>query len=298
MSKVTNIKGLLFVFLSAVMFGSYGTWSRLIGSELGVFYPGWTRALLISIVLLPILVYKKQIIPIQRKDWKWMGIFLVFTSLTQAPLFYAFNHMDVGTATLLFFVTMLLTMYVIGFVFLKEKMTKVKFISFIFAAIGLYITFSFSVIAFSIFAALMAILNGIASGGEVAFSKKVTSSYSSLYIVWLSWVLIAASNLLFSLIAGEYQYLPVFNIYWFYQCCYAVVGILGFWLVVEGMKHIEASIGGLVGLLEIIFSLFFGMLVFHENLSIKVLIGGICILIAAALPYLVELNLFRKRNII
>jgi hypothetical protein len=28
-----------------------------------------------------------------------LGIYLLFTSATQAPLFYAFNHMDIGSTT-------------------------------------------------------------------------------------------------------------------------------------------------------------------------------------------------------
>src|SRR3989338_4248727 len=104
-------KGAALIFLSAIFLGSYGVWSKLIGSSFGVFYQGWSRALIISIVLLPILIWNKQIVPIKKKDWGWFALFLAFTSFTQAPLFYAFTHMDIGSATLLFFVSMLLTMY-------------------------------------------------------------------------------------------------------------------------------------------------------------------------------------------
>src|SRR4051812_44473943 len=104
-------KGSWLILISAVMFGSYGVWSRLIGDSFGPFFQGYTRALIIAVVLLPILLWKKQIVPIARRDWGWLALFLLFTSLTQAPVFYAFNHMDIGSATLLFFVSMLLTMY-------------------------------------------------------------------------------------------------------------------------------------------------------------------------------------------
>jgi drug/metabolite transporter (DMT)-like permease len=286
-------KGIILVLGSALMFGSYGIWPRLIGDAHGIFYPGWTRSLLISLVLLPILLYKKQIVPIERKDWKWMFIFLLVTTMTQAPLFYAFNHMDVGTATLLFFVTMLMTIYAVGFLFLGEKASRVKIISFFLAAIGLYVTFSFSIVAFSILAGLMAVANGVASGSEVAFSKKLSGSYSSLYLIWLSWVVIAITNAGISIAAGEIQYLPSFNTFWMYQCIYAVAGVLGFWLVIEGFKYVEASIGGLLGLLEIIFSITFGFLVFHQIIGPKVILGGLLIICAAALPHIVDL--FKKQ---
>lgn len=287
-------KGIILVLCSAVMFGSYGLWSKLIGSGHGIFYPGWTRSLIITIGILPFLLYKKQIVPIQKTDRKWMFVFLAVTCLTQAPLFYAFNHMDVGTATLLFFVTMLMTVYLIGFLFMGEKVTKVKIYSFILAAIGLYVTFSFSIAAFSLFAALMAIINGVASGSEVGFSKKLTGTYSSLYLIWLSWLVIAITNSIISIALGEVQYGFAFNSFWMYQFIYAIAGVLGFWLVIEGFKYVEASIGGLLGLLEILFSIGFGFLVFHEGISTKVVVGGILILCASALPHLVDLVKKRK----
>ncbi len=289
MSYSRKTRGLFFIFISAIMFGSYGIWSRLIGVGEGIFYPSWTRGLLIALALLPILLYKKQIVPIKRSDWKWMSVYLLATSLTQAPLFYAFNHMNIGTATLLFFVTMLLTMYAVGVFFLGEKLTKIKTISFALAFLGLYITFSFSILVFSIFAALMAILNGMASGTEVASSKKLTHNYSSLYVVWLSWILIAISNFIISIAIGERQFSPALNMFSLYQVGYAVAGILGFWLVIEGVKHVEASIGGLLGLLEVVFGILFGMLFFHEILTAKIFIGAVCIIFAAALPHVFEL---------
>jgi len=294
MNQLKHAKGLILVFLSTIMFGSYGMWSRLIGPTQGIFYPGWTRSLIIVVILLPIILYTKQIVSIKREDWKWMAVFLVITSFTQAPLFYAFNHMDIGTATLLFFVAMLLTMYFVGFFFLGEKITKVKIASFLIACIGLYVTFQFSIIVFSLIAALMAIINGVASGGEISFSKKLSENYSSLYLIWLSWVAIMITNGIISVVIGEVQYIPEFNIYWLYQLIYAVAGILGFWLVVEGMRHVEASTGGLVGLLEIVFSLLFGAIVFHEGLSPKVAIGAALIVVAAALPHVVDLVKSKK----
>ncbi len=283
-------KGTLLILFSTLMFGSYGVWSRLIGDSFGSFYQGWTRGLILTIILFPILYYTKQIIPIKKADWGWLSIFLIATSLTQAPLFYAFNHMDIGTATLLFFVGMLLTMYVVGIFFLKEKLTPVKIISFIIACVGLYVTFSFSVAAFTFLAALMAVLNGIASGSEVSFSKKLSDRYSPLYLSWMSWVIIFATNAIISIGTGEVQHAISFDIAWVYQIAYTLVSVFGFWSIMQGLKYAEASIGGLLGLLEILFSIGFGILIFHESLSTKVIIGGILIVCAAALPYLRELK--------
>ena len=163
--------GIVLILIASLLFGSYGVWAKLIGGDMGVFFQGWSRGLIIALALFPILYFKKLIVPIKKEHWRWLAVFLFFTSLTQAPLFYAFTHMDIGSATLLFFVSMLLTMYLVGYFFLGERMTWVKIISFLVACVGMYMIFSFSLVAFTLLAAVMAMLNGVASGGGIAFSK-------------------------------------------------------------------------------------------------------------------------------
>jgi len=280
-----NTKGIIFILISTLMFGSYGVWSKLIGDGFGNFYQGWTRALMITVVLFPILYYTKQIVPIYKKDWKWFGVFLLFTSGTQAPIFYAFNNMDIGSATLLFFVSMLLTMYLFGIFFLEEKLNKIKISSFLIAIIGLVITFKLSLVSFALIAIAMAVLNGVASGVEVASSKKLTGNYSALYVSWLSWIIILITNAPLSLLLKEVQHFPSLSVIWFWQLCYALASLFGFYLMIRGLKYIEASTGGLLALLEVVFGITFGILFFQEALTPQVLIGGILILIAAALPH-------------
>ncbi len=281
----THHKGVLLVFISTIMFGSYGVWSRLMGESFGVFYQAWTRALIIAIILIPILLFKRQIICIKKKDWGWLIVFLLFTSATQAPIFYAFTHMDIGSATLLFFVSVVLTMYTVGFVFLREKFTAIKVLAFFIALIGLACIFSLSTQRFTLLAASMAVLNGIASGGEVAFSKKLSGDYSPLYLTLLSWLIIIPTNGMLSLLLGEKLLMPSFSLLWLWQGGYVVASIFAFWFVIAGLKHIEASIGGIIGLLEIVFGIGFGMLLFGETLTLRIGIGALCILVAASLPH-------------
>ncbi|HLD03022.1 MAG TPA: EamA family transporter, partial [Candidatus Nanoarchaeia archaeon] len=80
------------------------------------------------------------------------------------------------------------------------------------------------------------------------------------------------------------------NLVWLYQLGYTMTSVLAFWLIIKGIKYAEASIGGLVGLLEIVFSVLSGILFFKEILTLKVIIGAILIISAAALPHLNELR--------
>ena len=85
-------KGAFLILIASLFFGTFGIWSKLIGSSFDVFYQSWTRALIVSLILLPYLLWKKKIVPIHKKDMKWLIWFMSFTILTQAPLFYAYNH--------------------------------------------------------------------------------------------------------------------------------------------------------------------------------------------------------------
>lgn len=288
--------GYLMVLASALMFGSYGVWSRLIGDSFGNFFQGWTRALIILMLLVPLALWKKEIVKIKKEDIKWVIVFMFFTSITQAPIFYAFNHMDIGSASLLFFVSTFLAMYIIGTFFFGEKITAVKIISFLFAVLGMYLVFSFSISFFSIFAAAMAIVNGIASGGEIAFSKKLSDKYSPLYLIILSWFIILISNGIISVVIGEQQIMPEFTLSWFWVLCYSVTSLFAFWLVIAGLKYVDIGIGAIIGLLEIVFSVLFGILIFNEVLTFRVGAGAFLIITAAALPYLVEL-FYKKKKI-
>lgn len=140
----------------------------------------------------------------------------------------------------------------------------------------------------------MAMLNGIASGGEIASSKALSGHYSPLYLTGLSWLIILLTNAPLSLLVGEIQHLPTWNIVWLYQSGYIICGLLGFWSVIAGLKYLDASIGGLISLCEIIVSIVLGILIFKEIPNAQTLVGGIFILSAAALPHMYELLQLKK----
>ncbi len=282
-------KGYLMILLSAIGFGSYGIWSRLIGSDFGVFYQGWVRSALVLLVLIPIIFVTRSYKKVDKKDRKWILIPILFGTVTQAPLYYAFNNMDIGTATLVFYALFVITSYLIGVIFLQEHITKAKLLSLALAFVGLLLVFGVSVASFSLAALLLAALNGIASGGEVSTTKKSTQKYSSLQIGMYIWIGILVTHLPLSLFLGEKQVIPEFNFVWFSMISFAFVGLFAFWLVVEGFKYADASIGSLIGLLEILFGVFFGILFFHEHLTPGIIAGGVLIILAGMLPDLITI---------
>jgi drug/metabolite transporter (DMT)-like permease len=282
------------ILLSAFFFGSYGVWAKLIGTEFGIFFQGWVRSALVLVILISIAFTTKSFKVVLPSERKWIFICVLFGVFTQVPIYYAYTHMDIGTANLIFFAMVAITSYVIGMGFLKEKITLTKIIALILAFIGLIIIFGFSIATFSILAMLLAAINGIASGGEVATTKKSTQKFSSLQVGIYVWVGIFITHLPLSIFMREKQIIPTFDSAWIAMSLFALAGLLAFWLVIEGFKYVDASIGGLIGLSEILFSILFGVIFFQEKITNTIIIGGILILLAGMLPDVI--TIFSKRK--
>ena len=289
-----KFKGYMAVFASALCFGSYGVWSKLLGGEFGIYSQGWVRSAIILLILIPLGLWTKAFRRIDRQDWRLFIPTIVFTVFTIAPIFYAFNHLSLGTATLIFYGLFLLTTYLIGWIVMRERMTVIKLIAFGLAIVGLFITFGLSLAVFSVLALFLAALNGVASGGEVAFSKLVTEKYSTIQVTAMSWASVMVTHFIMAIVTQE-PFVPLsLNNAWIGMLAFAVLALAGFWLVVEGFKYIDASIGGLIGLTEIIFSIGFGLVLFHQPLTSSIIIGGVFILMAGILPDLAAL--FRREK--
>ncbi len=287
-----RLKGYVAVLASALCFGSYGVWSKLLGNDFGIYSQGWVRSAIILIILIPLGLWTKSFRRIDRQDWRLFIPTIVFTIFTVVPIFYAFNHLSLGTATLIFYSLFLLTTYIIGWTVMGEHMTVIKLIAFGLALIGMFITFGFSLAVFSVLALFLAAFNGVASGGEVAFSKLVTEKYSTIQVTTLSWFSIMVTHLIMALVTHESVAPVALNQAWLGMSAFSVVALAGFWLVIEGFKYIDASVGGLIGLTEIIFSIGFGLVLFHQPLTLSIVLGGSFILLAGVLPDLA--GIFRR----
>lgn len=294
LAKTNHLVGYGLILLSSVLFGSYGVWSKLMGDQFGVFYQGWVRALIVLVIIVPILIWKKHFKPIVRQDYKWFAVLIAFTIFTQVPLYYAFVKTGVATATLLFYAMFIVTSYVVGAAMMKEKITWVKLLALALAFTGMGLVFHVSSLVFSMIGLLMAAANGIASGGEVSSTKKISGTYPTLLITFYSWVAILITHLPLSLLFGEHQYTPALSVEWGAMLAYSLAGLVAFWLVIEGFRWVDASVGSLMGLAEIVWAMLFGALLFHEHISTVMIIGAVLIFAAGMLSDVI--TIWRKRT--
>lgn len=280
------------VALSAIIYGSYGVWSRFLGNSFGAFTQGYVRSAVVLAVLVPFALVTHALTPVAVGDRKWVVMSTVCAVFTAPTMYYAFTHMDIGAAMLIMYSAILLSSYVVGVVFLSEKMDIPKYASFVLALIGLAIIFGVSFGTFSLLAVVSAATFGVAVGGEVSITKRVTERISSLQMVICLWVgiLLVAPILAVLMHEGFPSPGPV----WVVMCGFGFSGVIASWLVVEGFRYVDASIGSLIGLFEVISAVAFGVVLFHERLKPETVAGGILILVASALPDAVAYAKHRK----
>jgi len=291
-----STKGALIVALSALFFGTYGVWSRLIGTQIGNLFQVYARSLIILLIIVPFGIITNNFKKVEKKDWKWILIYTLSGSLTVAPIFYAYNKIGIGPATLLFYASFTIISFILGFISFGEKITLDKTVALLFALVGLYLIFNLSLQENSFLAALAAIMAGSAAGFEVIFTKKVSDKYSALQLNAFLWSVIFIFHLAGSLLIGERQLLPEFSVAWFGIFGYAVASLSAFSLAVIGYRYVDPGVGALTGLLEIVFGTIFGMILFSEVLTSQIVIGGVLIFIAAALPNLASLIKTNKKT--
>jgi drug/metabolite transporter (DMT)-like permease len=75
---------------------------------------------------------------------------------------------------------------------------------------------------------------------------------------------------------------------------HALATIAAFFLVVRGYRDTEPSVGGIIGLTEILFGILFGIVLFSERITPLLVTGSLCILAAASIPNIADT--VRQRN--
>jgi drug/metabolite transporter (DMT)-like permease len=249
----------------------------------GVFSQAWTRGLVLLVVTLILNFIFNFFKPVKKKDYIWFGI-IALMGLNQAPIFYGFKYLSVGTATLLFYAALLIGGYLIGKFSFGEKITGIKWCSLGLAILGMLVIYRLTLRPDQLLAVLSAILAGLMGAGGVVFSKKLSGNYPEIQIMTSYFISITAVNGIISLILNDQLPALSLSVPWLAQFGYLSAFLIANLAVIQGFKHLDASIGSLIGLAEILFGIIFGVIFFRETLGWGTVIGCILILVAAMLP--------------
>lgn len=260
---------------------------------MGNFFDGYTasalRSVLVVLFLLPVVLKAKSWIAIRwKRDWLYVVGMFVTSCFIWGPLYYAILHAGVGVSSAVNYATIVIGLFIFGWLWAGERFTKDKFLSSALGIIGLTLVFVHNTTSLVVIPLAAAALSGMASAANIVCTKLFP--YNGTQSTIISWCMSILANAVMAVVF--HQKIPAFgaHVEWLYLLFFSVASVIASWSLVRGSKLIDAGAAGILGLLEIVFGLLFGIVFFHERPGALVLIGAAIIIAAAAIPYFKDYN--------
>jgi drug/metabolite transporter (DMT)-like permease len=287
MKDVQTTKGASALIFAALVYGSFGSLTRLIGLDFGAFAQNAFRNVFVVLMVLSYFLFAgKRFSKFRKKDIKWIISWGLIGSINMILLFISFNNLAIGTTYFLFYTGLISSGLMTGKLLFNEKMTFKKFLSLFLLLAGLLLIYSLDITSDTSIFLVFAVIAGITVGIWNTINKKFSENYDEFQLVFVDSSFGVMVSFLGLLLFG--QSIPTFavNIRWLGVFLNAVGQFATTFLIIYGFKRLEAQIGTIILPLEIVFGAAFGFIFFREILSFSTITGGVLILIASILPYL------------
>lgn len=292
MKKMNAPLGASLVVLSSFFYATYGVWTKLMGN----FFEGYTasalRSILVLVILVPIALVLNRFEPIKlKKNFFYILGLIAASCFIWGPLYYSILHAGISLTLTVAYASIVIGMFLFGWLMAGERFTKDKAISAVLGLIGLALIFSPSGSHVAWFALALAALSGLGSAFNTVIVKKIP--YNATQATIVMWAASVIANIFMAILFREKHPAIGLHIQWLYLVFFAIASVIATWSLVKGVKLIEAGAAGVLGLLEIVFGVAFGMFFFHERPGLLSLLGAIVIIAASAIPYIKDFNINR-----
>lgn len=283
--------GIISLVSASILYGFFGILTRVVGYNLPPLFQFAVRDVVAVLILGTVILLTKRWKSVKKSDWKWIILRVISGMGAFFASYAAFFYIPIGTAYFIFYSGTTVGGFIIGKLMYQERFTKLKVLSLILALIGLSMIYQFSLQQEHVVYAVSAFGGGIVGALWNTLAKKVSDTYSATQLNFLDFFgsMVVAGSL--SLLFREVWTMPTFSTVWMANLLFVCMFVVGGQLIITGFHHVEAQIGSLILLLEIVFGALFAWLIFQETLNTASLIGGLSILAAVVLP---ELPALRK----
>jgi drug/metabolite transporter (DMT)-like permease len=281
--------GASLIVLSSLFYASYGIWITLMGNFFEGFTASAIRSVFVLMILVPMALLYRQLGAINwRQNWCYLAGLLLTAILIWGPLYFAILQAGIGISLAINYTCIVIGMFVFGKLLAGERLTKDKLLSATLGLIGLALIFSPSVAAIGWLALGAAAFSGLSSAGHMVIAKKLP--YNPTQTTILVWTASVIANVAMAFVLREHFPTIGLHTQWLYMIIFAVASVVASWTFIKGIKLIDAGAAGILGLLEIVFGVLFGIILFHERPGWIVLLGSVVVIVAAAIPYIKDYN--------
>ncbi len=282
-----RVKGIL---NGAIASASYGTnplfalplFAAGIGINSVLFY---RYALAVVIYGLWLKFVKKTALNISRKEFLPLLILGIFFSLSSLTLYDAFNYIEAGIACTILFIYPVLVAVIMA-LFFKEKITKTVISSILLTSVGIILLYKGKTgLSLNLYGVgivfLSALLYALYIVGvkNIKAVKHINRAKMSFYVM-LFGLLIYIINLKF---CTQLQILDKPYL-WFLAIGLSIFPtIISLETITISIKLVGSTTTAILGALEPLTALFFGVLIFHEQLTVRICMGVALILLGVLL---------------
>lgn len=281
--------GASLVVVSSFFYASYGVWTKLMGN----FFEGYTasalRSILVLAILVPIALALRKFEPLQlKKNYGYIMALIIASCFIWGPLYYSILHAGISMTLTVAYASIVIGMFLFGWLMGGERFTRDKAISATLGIIGLVLIFSPSSSSVLWLPLALAAISGLGSAFNTVVVKKIP--YNATQATLMLWITSVVANVFMAILLREKHPAIGLHTQWLYLLFFAVASVIATWSLVTGVKLIEAGAAGVLGLLEVVFGVGFGMVFFHERPDVLAMIGIMVIVVASAIPYFLDYN--------
>lgn len=293
-----KVFGFFSLFIAAFSFGSFGVWIRLLNYQMSIYQQVVLRNIFAFLIIILIILISKEL---RKTNWEKIKKINLFLYTLIIPLsVVGFNismiNTKIAVATFAFYIGTILTGWLAGLMFYKEKLNIEKWLSLILVIIGLCLfiyPFTKTSVNFGFIAGIVAgIFDGIANG----FRKNLAGKISKPFLVLLTTIGgVLVSGLMMTYFQQNLNFISTMpTITWIIGAFFGFLLVINNYLLLVGFQNFDLGLGSIVLSLELLFALIFGIIFFKEMPTSKELMGGLFILIANIIPNIK--TIIRKRG--
>ncbi|EKE00340.1 MAG: hypothetical protein ACD_22C00045G0006 [uncultured bacterium] len=280
--------GFTSLFISAIAFGSFGIWIRLLNNEMSIYQQIVLRNGFAFVIAVLVVLLAKQLRNIEWNKVKKLNLFLYALLVPLSVIAYNISMINtkIVLATFAFYVGTILTGWFAGLLFYKEKLNTEKWLSLILVLIGLGL-FAYPFTNSSINLGFIAgVISGVLDGSANGFRKDLAGKISKFVLVLLTAIGgVFVSGLMMTYFHQGVAYLgSMSTTAWVVGAFFGSLLVILNYLLLVGFQNFDLSLGSIVLSLELLFALIFGILVFKEFPTSRELLGGVFILSANIIP--------------
>ncbi|MEK7595328.1 MAG: DMT family transporter [Patescibacteria group bacterium] len=284
-----TVRGASILLLATFTWGWFGILFRITGSNVPLFFQTSVRSIVTSLLLLVILLISRKWSSLHANEWGWVTARGLFGLLASALFFTAVNKIPIGTAYFSFYTGSTLGGYAVGRLMFKEQLNKVKWLALLLTLTGLALIYSFD-FGVNYIHLSVALGAGICASLWNTLTKKLPSNIEASQLGFLDNSMLVVLGLAISLLIKESWTFPTMEKWWLANYMVGVLQVVTGILVVKGFRYVEAQIGSLILLMEILFGIILGYVFYNEALALRTILGGLLIISGVSIPEIISLR--------